>query len=90
MIIIYDKANGKLIRFITGTCLNANTFDSDGYLNIQPGGQSNNPEIGQGVFNLDENSDPVLGNNVAKAIYDENNRYYISEINSATSLVESV
>ncbi len=90
MIIVFDKASGNLMRFVTGLCLNQDTFESDGYLNVLPGGQYNNPEISQGVFNLDENADPALGNDVAKAIYSESGRYYISDIGGVLSLVESV
>ena len=91
MIIIFDKTSGDLVRFVTGTCINPDTFEIDGYLNVLPGGQYDNPPVGQGVFNLDENTDPVLGNDVAKSIYyGESGRYYISDIGGVLSLVESV
>ena len=89
MIIIYEKATGKLNRFVTGTCLNADSHEADGYINVNPGGRFDNPEAGQGVFNLDENADPALGNDVAKAVYGESGKYYITDIGGALSLVES-
>ena len=90
MIIIFDKTSGSLIRFQVGTCLNPDTFETDGFLNILPGGRYDNPPISQGVFKLDENTDPALGNDVAKAIYDESGRFYISVVDGVLSLVESV
>lgn len=90
MIIIFDKASGDLVRFVTGLCLNQDTFESDGYLNVLPGGRYDKPPATQGIFNLDENADPALGNDVAKAIYADSGRYYISDIGGVLSLVESV
>ena len=88
MIIIYDKPTGNLIRFVTGVCLNASTHETDGYLNVRPGGHYNNPDPGQGVFNLDENTNPELADSVAAAIYSDNNRYYIANINTVLTLLE--
>ena len=90
MIIIFDKTSGSLVRFQVGTCLNTGTFETDGFLNVSPGGKYDSPPINQGIFNLDENTEPMLGNDVAKAIYDESGKYYISDIGGALSLVESV
>jgi len=78
------------MRFQVGVCLNADTFETDGFLNVLPGGKYDNPPTSHGVFNLDENTSPVLGNDVAKAIYSESGRYYISYINGVPSLVESM
>jgi len=89
MIIIFDKTSGSPVRFVTGTCLNPDTFETDGFLNVIPGGQFDNPAAGQGVFNLDENTDPTLGNDVAKAIYGNSGKYYITDIGGVLSLVES-
>ena len=90
MILIFDKVSGDLVRFQVGTCLNADTFDADGFINVLPGGKYPNPLTSQGVFNLDENINPSLGSDVAKAIYDESGKYYVSDIDGALSLVESV
>lgn len=89
MIIIFDKASGDLKRFVTGACLNPDTFEADGFLNVVPGGKYDNPPATQGVFNLDENTDPALGNDVAKAIYGESGKYYVTDIGGVLSLVES-
>jgi len=89
MIIIFDKATGDLKRFQTGTCLNPDTFEVDNYLNVLPGGRYGNPPVTQGIFNLDENTDPELGDAVAKAIYGESGKFYISDIGGVLSLVES-
>jgi len=90
MIIVFNKASGALERFVTGTCLNPGTFVVDGFLNVLPGGKYDNPLSTQGIFNLDENTDPILGNDVAKAIYGDSGKYYISDIGGILSLVESV
>jgi len=81
MIIVYDKTSGNLKRFMTGTCLNPETFVADGFLNVLPGGRYNIPPATQGVINLDENADPELGNAVAKLIYDGDGN--ISDVSSA-------
>lgn len=81
MIIVFDKATGDLKRFVTGMCLNPDTFEADGFLNVLPGGQFGNPATGEGVLNFDENTDPALGDAVAKLIYDGNGN--ISDISSA-------
>ena len=90
MIIIYNKITGDLVRFITGTCLNANTHETDSYLNVRPGGQYSNPDTDQSVFNLDENADPTLADAVAAAIYNDSERYYIAHINGTLTLLENV
>ena len=81
MIIIFDKSSGDLKRFVTGTLINPDTYEADGFLNVVPGGKYDIPPATQGVMNLDENADPELGNAVAKLIYDGGGN--ISDISSA-------
>lgn len=77
MIIIYEQASGKLLRFQVGACLNADTHQADGYINVNPGGRFDGPPADQDVLNFDETADPLLGHDVERAIYDGSGKYVI-------------
>lgn len=88
MIIFYDKITGDLSHFQVGTLVNADSYEADGYLVVDPGGMCSLPESGQAAFHLNDIMDPVLADQVAEAIYGETGRFYVDVDITPPALME--
>ncbi len=90
MIIHYDKNTGDLLRFQVGALMNAASYETDGYMVVDPGGKYLLPEDGAGLFHLNELADPNLADDVARAIYDQTGKYYVDVAATPPALMEVV
>lgn len=77
MIIFYHQVTGNLSHFQIGALVNADSYGTDGYMIVDPGGMFPLPETGQAAFHLNEITDPILANQVTEAIYGETGRFYV-------------
>ena len=88
MIIFYDKVSGDLLRFQVGILVNAASYATDGHLVIDPGGLYPLPEETVAAVNLNDLVDPVLADEVRRAIYGESGRFYVDVAAIPPALME--